>query len=432
DPQAVWPDRPLVTHQGRWDRGQAAASRYRNCRIREGRWSLVNVTNKPGGWQLYDVATDAAEADDVASANQEIVARLSGAYDAWWAAVQDDLVNENVDGPAENPFKVAYRRQHRDDSDRSPAGGAAASKQKAGAKPKADPAAAFPPPTHADVAYGPHPKQVMHVWLADSATTERPAPLVFFIHGGGWQSGDRFSRLDQVLPSMLERGVSVVSVEYRFVKEAMAEGVKPPVMGPLGDAARALQTVRHRAAEWRIDSTRIAACGSSAGACSSLWLAFHDDLADPMSADPVARQSTRLLTAAVIGAQTTLDPAQMKAWIPNSTYGGHAFGIVKGVAGVEKPFEAFLAARDRLMPAIENVSPVSLVSADDPPVYLVYAAPPEPRQPVKDPTHAAAFGVLLKERLDGVGVGCELAYPGSTAKHATVQDYLRDVLVPRD
>jgi arylsulfatase A-like enzyme/acetyl esterase/lipase len=432
DPQAAWPDRPLVTHQGRWDRGQAAASQYRNCRIREGRWSLVNVTNKPHGWQLYDVVNDSAEAHDVASANPEIVARLAGTYDAWWAAVQDDLVNENIDGPAENPFKVAYRHQRRDAPALPQAGGAAVSTPKKGAKLKADPSAAFPPPTHADVAYGPHPKQVMHVWLADEATAERPAPLVFFIHGGGWQSGDRFSKLDQVLPSMLESGVSVVSVEYRFVKEATAEGVSPPVMGPLGDAARALQTVRHRAAEWRIDPSRIAACGSSAGACSSLWLAFHDDLADPTSGDPVARQSTRLLTAAVIGAQTTLDPAQMKAWIPNSTYGGHAFGIVKGVDGVDKPFEAFLAARDRLVPAIDNVSPVSLVSADDPPVYLVYAAPPSPRQTVKDPTHSAAFGVLLKERLDAVGVGCELAYPGSAAPHATVKDYLRDVLVPRD
>jgi arylsulfatase len=432
DPQANWPDRPLVTHQGRWDRGQAASSQFRNCRIREGRWSLVNVRNRRDGWELYDLASDPAEAHDVASANPEIVARLVAVYDAWWAGVQDDLVNEQVDGPEENPFTVAYRRQHHDDPARSPTGGAAVRRQKAGATPQADPATAFPPPTHADVAYGPHPKQVMHVWLADAATAEEPAALVFFIHGGGWQSGDRFSKLDQVLPSMLEAGVSVVSIEYRFIKEAMAEGVQPPVRGPLGDAARALQTVRHRAAEWRINPERIAACGSSAGACSSLWLAFHDDLADPASPDPVARQSTRLLTAAVIGAQTTLDPVEMQAWIPNSTYGGHAFGIVKGVDGVDKPFEAFLAARDRLVPAIEEVSPVALVSADDPPVYLVYAAPPEPRQPVKDPTHAAAFGVLLEERLDAVGVGCELAYPGSDARHATVKDYLRDVLVPRD
>jgi len=423
DASAPWPERPLITHLGRWPRGEAATSGYRQCRIQEGRWSLVNTRNDADGWELYDLVIDPAEAHDVALAHPDVVARLAATYDTWWAGIQGDLVNENQEGPAENPFKVAYHRQQDADSVRAP------QTERTKMKP---PAAELPPPTHADVAYGPHPKQVMHVWLAGSASREHPAPAVLFIHGGGWQAGDRFKKLDQVLPSMLQAGVSVVSVEYRFIKEATADGVTPPVMGPLGDAARALQTARHRAAEWRIDPERIAACGSSAGACSSLWLAFHDDMADPASADPVARQSTRVTTAAVLGAQTTLDPVQMKEWIPNSSYGSHAFGIVKGQDGVQHPFAAFLEARDRLLSEIEKVSPVSLVSADDPPVYLVYAAPPAPRKPAKDPTHSANFGVLLKERLDAVGVGCELAYPGSAAKHATVKDYLRHVLAPRE
>ena len=64
--------------------------------------------------------------------------------------------------------------------------------------------------------------------------------------------------------------------------------------------------------------------GGSAGAGISLWLAFHDDLADPQSPDPIARESTRLTCAGVMGPQTTLDPQQMKEWTPNSRYGGHA------------------------------------------------------------------------------------------------------------
>src|SRR6185295_17550271 len=105
---------------------------------------------------------------------------------------------------------------------------------------------------------------------------------------------------------------SVVSVEYRFVPQAQAAGVKPPVEWPLRDAARALQFVRSKAVEWNLDKKRIGATGGSAGACSSLWLAFHNDLADPKSADPIARESTRLWCAAVLGAQTSLDPRQLK------------------------------------------------------------------------------------------------------------------------
>ncbi len=92
---------------------------------------------------------------------------------------------------------------------------------------------------------------------------------------------------------MMQNGISVVSVEYRFIKEATADGVVPPVHGPLHDAARALQFVRSKADEWNIDKTRIAASGGSAGACTSLWLAFHSDLADPNS--PIRSHANRLV-----------------------------------------------------------------------------------------------------------------------------------------
>jgi acetyl esterase/lipase len=395
----AWPDRPLVTHVGRWDRGKAAESALRNCRIREGQWSLVNVKNRPDAWELYDVAADPGEQTDVAKDHPDIVKRLRAEYDAWWQSVQPDLVNEDLDGPSENPFRKAYDRQF------------------------------APPPTLSDVPYGPHPKQRMHFWKSPTATAEHPAPLLFFVHGGGWQGGDRLSGLAGMVPKMLHAGVSVASVEYRFIREAMDEGVEPPVKAPLTDAARALQTVRSKAAEWQIDPRRIAASGGSAGACTSLWLAFHDDMAEPTSDDTIARESTRLLAAAVSGAQTTLDPVQMKEWTPNSRYGGHAFGIMSSAGQRDSQFANFLAARDRLLPVINLYSPYALVTPDDPPVYLWYGSAPALGQPQMDPTHTANFGVKLKERLDAAGVPCELAYPGAPGvRHPKVEDYLLDVL----
>jgi acetyl esterase/lipase len=277
-------------------------------------------------------------------------------------------------------------------------------------------------PTLAEVRYGPHERHVLDFWRAGSAT---PTPLVFVIHGGGWQNGEK-ERVNKFVnvEGLLAQGISVVAINYRLIKHAEAEGVTPPVKAPLHDAARALQFVRSQAAAWNLDKSRIGATGGSAGACSSLWLAFHDDLADPKSADPVARESTRLFCAAVIGAQTTLDPVQMKSWTPNSKYGGHAFGVPS--------FEAFLAARDRLQPLIAEYSPYHLVTKDDPAIYLVYSAPPALGQDQKDPTHTANFGVKLQEHCRSLGVACELMYPGSTtAKHATAQDYLIATLKAR-
>jgi acetyl esterase/lipase len=280
----------------------------------------------------------------------------------------------------------------------------------------------LPNPTEYDVAYGPHPKQIIHFWKAES---DRPTPLLLFIHGGGWQGGGRLSGLTGMLPEMLKQGISVASVEYRFINEATADGVVPPVKGPLHDAARALQFVRSKAAEWNIDKTRIGASGGSAGACSSLWLAFHPDMADANASDPVARESTRLWCAAVTGAQTTLDPQQMKEWTPNSTYGGHAFGFKGDAAAKLSSFNEFLAKRDTILPWIAEYSPYALVTSDDPPIYLYYSAPPALGQPEKDPTHTANFGVKLQEHCKANGVACELVYPGAPEmKHATVQEYL--------
>jgi hypothetical protein len=144
----------------------------------------------------------------------------------------------------------------------------------------------------------------------------------------------------------------------------------------------------------------------------------------------VSRESTRLAAAAVVGAQTTLDPAQMKAWTPNSEYGAHAFGLENGPG---PRFAEFLAARERLLPWIAEYSPYALVSADDPPVYLLYRAAPELGARQQDPTHSANFGVKLQERLRDAGVACELVYPGAAdVTHASVQDYLLSVLRKQD
>ena len=120
------------------------------------------------------------------------------------------------------------------------------------------------PPTHADVPYGKHERQVIDFYQAKSDT---PTPLVFYIHGGGWQGG---SKTGFNVKPFLEAGISVAAINYRYVKNAVEEKVEPPVKAPLHDAARALQFVRSKAKEWNIDKVRIGATGGSAGACSSL------------------------------------------------------------------------------------------------------------------------------------------------------------------
>lgn len=287
-----------------------------------------------------------------------------------------------------------------------------------------------PTPTVADFKYGEDsPRQVFDFWKAKS---DDPTPLVLLIHGGGWRNGDKSGYGASAIRPFLDAGVSVAALNYRFIDQAMEQGVEPPVKASLHDAARALQTIRSKAKEWNIDPRRVGATGSSAGACTSLWLAMHDDLGMPNSNEPIARESTRLACAAVIGAQTSLDPIQIREWIPNAEYGGHAFGFAK--AGRRRPgeFELLLKNREKVLPWIKEYSPIEWASQDDPPIYLDYPRqkqPPKMGQNEADPTHSAMYGVGLQEKLSELGVEVILSYPGyEDTKYGSVTEFLIEKL----
>jgi acetyl esterase/lipase len=268
-----------------------------------------------------------------------------------------------------------------------------------------------PKPSQSEIRYGKHERNVLDFWKAES---KNPTPVAFVIHGGGWKGGskERLSRFANA-NALLKAGISVVAINYRYV----TNDESPPVKAPLHDAARALQFIRSKAEEWNLDKNRIGAAGGSAGACSSLWLAFHDDLANPKSKDPIARESTRLQCAAVIGAQTTLDPKQMKEWTPNSKYGGHAFGL--------HSFDSFLKSRPKIIPWIQEYSPYANVTKDDPPIFLQYNSSPALGQVQKDPTHTSNFGVKLQEHCISNGVKCQLYYPnGPKTTHTETTTFL--------
>jgi acetyl esterase/lipase len=283
-----------------------------------------------------------------------------------------------------------------------------------------------PAPTVADFVYGQQSeRQKFDFWQAKS---DRPTPLVLLIHGGGWRGGDKTGYGTSAINPFLDVGISVASINYRFIEQAMEQNVEPPVKACLHDAARALQTVRSKAMEWNIDPQRVGATGGSAGACTSLWLAFHDDLADPKSSDPIARQSSRLTCAAVNGAQTSLDPKELREWISNSVYGGHAFGFA--APGRQRPqeFELLIENREKVLPWIKEYSPIELVTKDDPPIYLDYPnqkTPPVLGGEETDPTHSAMYGVKLVEKLKATGIEGVLSYPGhQDEKYGSITNFL--------
>jgi acetyl esterase/lipase len=292
-------------------------------------------------------------------------------------------------------------------------------------EPKKQPPAR-PAPTAADYAYGKDSeRQKFDFWQAKS---DKPTPLVLLIHGGGWVNGDKTGYGASAIQPYLDAGISVAAINYRFIPQAMEQRVEPPVKACVHDAARALQTLRAKAKEWNIDSKRVGATGGSAGACTSLWLALHDDIADAKSDDPIARESSRLTCAAVNGAQTSLDPKELREWIPNATYGGHAFGFAQKGRSRAQEFDLLITEREEVLPWIKEYSPIELVSKDDPPVYLDYPnqkQPPVLGKAEADPTHSAIYGIKLVEKLEAAGIEAVLSYPGHQDKeYASIQQFL--------
>jgi acetyl esterase len=256
----------------------------------------------------------------------------------------------------------------------------------------------LPAPTHADVKYGPHERNVLDLYLAKS---DKPTPLVLYIHGGGFKGGDKRTLSPSDLRNFHDEGWSVAAINYRLTNVA-------PAPAQYLDCARALQFLRHNAAQWNINPKLVASTGGSAGAGTSLWIAFHDDLADPKSDDPVARQSTRLTCAAVSNGQSSYDPRfAEKAGIPRPNFERHDFF---------EPFYAIKVADADTPEAYRRydvAAPVTYLTADDPPVLMQYSHPNEEVTNTSNlglVVHHPKLGIALKERMDALGVECIVQY----------------------
>jgi acetyl esterase len=258
-----------------------------------------------------------------------------------------------------------------------------------------------PRPDIVNIRYGPHGRNVLDVWQAKPKPGQAgPAPLVVFFHGGGFRSGDKSSIPSRLVSTCLDAGISVASANYRLSKTA-------PFPAPMLDGARAIQFVRFKANELGIDPGRIAASGNSAGAGIALWVGFHDDLADAGSDDPIARKSSRVACLGVEGAQTSYDPRFIK-----QTIGGraHEHPALRWFYGIRSDAELDSPRTHRLY---REASPLSYVSADDPPAILFYAEPNAPLPAGAKPgqgIHHPRFGAALKSRLDPLGVECILRH----------------------
>lgn len=241
-----------------------------------------------------------------------------------------------------------------------------------------------------DHSYGKQKLNKFDLWLAKS---DSPAPLVVYIHGGGFRGGDKSSVNRYMLERVLQSGISFASINYRLTGEV-------PYPAQMHDCARAIQYIRRNAKRWNIDPKRLAAYGGSAGSGISQWLAFHDDMAKPQSKDPVERESTRLSCAIPFNAQCTYDPRQIKKIVPGRAYDNVALKLLYGLPEDWNWDED--EVDEKLDALLKDASPIDHLTKDDPPVFVYHLA----RNNKPGNIHHSNFGKHLKNRMDKLGIEC--------------------------
>ena len=188
-----------------------------------------------------------------------------------------------------------------------------------------------------------------------------------------------------------ERGIAVAAINYRF----------SPLPDPVYDAARAIQYLRAHAKEYNLDKTRFAATGFSAGATTSLWLALHDDLADPKSKDPVLRESTRLKGAYILGVQSSIDPVTIRSWKIGDAIRHQMICRAAGFKSNKEMDAKYETKKD----VYKEFSPITHASKDDPEVMISARSPLSNK---RDWIHHPVFGYEFKKHADKVGALCDI------------------------
>lgn len=254
------------------------------------------------------------------------------------------------------------------------------------------------------IPYGPYEENLFDIYLPAS---DSPTPLLLYIHGGGFTGGSRdTSGAADRVTSYLVEGVAYASIDYRLLQEYDPDGV----IKPLTDSARCLQFIRYHAEQLNIDPNRIVLMGGSAGAGTSLWIGFHDEMADPQSEDPVLRQSTRVSALVAIATQATYDIGKWST-VVFAEYDIDLLGLANTL-GLAQSLLDFYGITDveqfdspEILAYRAEVDMLDLMDAADPPFYVQNDLEPALAPlTVNLAFHHANHALVLAEQADAIGL----------------------------
>ena len=197
----------------------------------------------------------------------------------------------------------------------------------------------------------------------------KPAPLLVFIHGGGWRGGDRADYL-VYLTHFAKMGYVTATVSYRFLKDA-------PYPACVEDITDAVHFILQNGEKFKYDPDRVCLIGGSAGSHLAMLVAYGWKKKGD-SADSVANSSNKHKIKAVV-----------------EIYGPTDF--TTPYARTHPTITGFMVHSYQESPQLYvEASPITYVSKNTPPTLILHGT--------RDMLVPISQAVLLKNKLDSLGV----------------------------
>jgi acetyl esterase/lipase len=184
---------------------------------------------------------------------------------------------------------------------------------------------------------------------------------VLFIPGSGWNAPLGYAapplkespQVAMYVPSLLQAGYTVFALTHRATPT-----FRYPA--PLEDVQRAVRFIRHNASTFGIDAARIGGAGGSSGAHLISLLATMDGTGDPSDPDATNRESAKIQCS--VARAAPIDLTQM-----SPSLGVPLVSLLLGARIDETTVKGSVEYKTAVA-----ASPITYVSADDPPVLLMH------------------------------------------------------------
>ncbi|MDF7806367.1 alpha/beta hydrolase [Pontiellaceae bacterium B12219] len=234
----------------------------------------------------------------------------------------------------------------------------------------------------------------MDIYMPPAGKTSA-APVLYYVHGGGWAAGSKdkggLPLMRPVFEQVAEKGFVCVSIDYRLCKKNSGIIMRDCVV----DAMDGLRFLKQHAAQFGIDPDRIVVWGDSAGG----QLAQMLTLADPKTFIGDASLSEfDVFPRAGISWYGPTDFTDVNLFITDlSDKNPDRFGF--RITGEEGGFAKFPEA-------YQEMSPINWIKKDSSPLLLM--------QGDTDSTIPYAHAPHLKKKADAIGADVEMVI----VKHA--------------